>query len=306
MKCNKCGNEIDDKVCPYCGETYKNYINILTDKEIKLKNLKINNLLTLIVFICIAGFLYYVGLGFKMTKDYGVKENIIFGDNVIPTLYVVTGKNNIKNFQVLRTQEIIKYSTADMTENDLEQYLIKLYEIDFYDVKSKDEKKIELVKKANEKNKLIKIDMYSQNATIVFEYSYIEGKLEDYGINEQKKIGSDELGYISIPLDYQESVNEEYTLKYYNPDNNKEYIEIEKIPNKSFDDVFKDIFTSTCIKRNVTLHGIYGIELLDDVDNIRSKSYLFDYNGVSYYLKFSSNNKESVIFDAIYTYSFTY
>lgn len=307
MKCNKCGNQMVNDVCPECGETYKNYINVLTDKEIKIKNLKINNIATLIIFVCIAAFIYYVGLGIRLTLDYGVRENVTFGENSIPTFYNVTGKkDNIKTFKVLKSEEIIKYSTTNMTNEDLEKYVLKLYELDFHDIKIDEEKRVELVKKAKEDNKLLKVVMYPENNTLVFEYYYISGKLEDYGIVEQQKVGSNELGYIHIPVEYELEESKTYTLKYYNPKNKNEYVIIEKIKNKSFDDVFKEVFTSTCVKRNVILHGITGVELSDETIDSKNKIYIFDRNGESYYLKFSSNNKESLLFDSIYTYSFTY
>lgn len=304
MKCEKCGNHITGNECEFCGETLKKYINVVSDNELKVRNKKCNNITLLVIAFSIAAFLFYIGLGFRLTKDYSIKDKIVFGENEIPSFYKVTGNRNITNYHVAKTLEIIKYDTSKLTEEELESYVLALYDLDFYDI-SDDDKSVKMVKKAKEKDTVIKIEMFSENGTLVLKYEHLDGKLENYGIDEKKEIGNNDIGFIDVPEYYvMESSSQNY-LKYYNPDNVNEYIIIERIREKTFDEVFMNNFTNTCKKRNVTLNGVSGVELKDNYDIGYSNTFIFkkDVND-TYCIKLNSNIENSKIFSAIYTYSF--
>lgn len=304
MKCNKCGNPIIGNQCNHCGETVKKYINVITDNEIKIRNKKSNNLTTLIISFSIAAFLFYIGLGFRMTKDYSIKDKIVFGENEIPSFYKITGNRSITNYHVAKTLEVMKYDTSKLTEEELESYVLALYDNNFHDI-SDDDKTIIMIKKAKENGMLLKVEMFSESGALVLKYEHLNGELENYGIESNREIGNEELGFMHIPEKYIiESSNENY-LKYYNPDNINEYIILERIKNKTFDQVFIENFTNTSIKKNVILHGISGIKLSDKFEYGYSNIFLFkkDENDI-YCIKFNSNKIDAKIFEAIYTYSF--
>jgi hypothetical protein len=63
----------------------------------------------------------------------------------------------------------MKYDTSKLTEEELESYVLALYDNDFHDI-SDDEKTIIMIKKAREKNTLLKIEMFSENGTLVLKY----------------------------------------------------------------------------------------------------------------------------------------
>lgn len=304
MKCDKCGNHITGNECEHCGETLKKYINVVSDNELKIRNKKCNNISALIIAFSISAFLFYIGLGFRMTKDYSIKDKIVFGENEIPSFYKITGNRSITNYHIAKTLEVMKYDTSKLTEEELESYVLALYDNDFHDV-SDDEKTIIMIKKAREKNTLLKIEMFSENGTLVLKYEHLNGKLENYGIDENKEIGNNDIGFIDVPLSYVMESKSKYYLKYYNPDNLNEYIIIERINDKTFDEVFINNFTNTCKKRNVTLYGVSGIELIDNYELGYSKTFIFkkDVND-TYCIKLNSNDENAKIFSSIYTYSF--
>lgn len=304
MKCEKCGNTIKNNECEYCGEKLKKYINVVSDEELKIRNKKCNNISILIIGFSIAAFLFYIGLGIRLTKDYSVKEKIVFGENEIPSFYNITGNKKISTYHIAKTLEVMKYETSDLKEEELEAYILALYNINFYDVSDNDESMI-LIKKAKEANKLIKVEMSSSDGTFVLKYELLDGKLENYGIEINKEIGNSEIGYIEIPEHYVLETNQKYSVKYYNPENLSENIVIQRIFNRSFDDIFKDNFTNTTKKKNVVLRGVSGVRLTDDYENVFSKIFILEKNENDIYLiKLHSNDENSSLFSSIYTYSF--
>ena len=88
-------------------------------------------------------------------------------------------------------------------------------------------------------------------------------------------------------------------------ENLSENIVIQRIFNRSFDDIFKDNFTNTTKKKNVILRGVSGVRLTDDYENVFSKIFILEKNENDIYLiKLHSNNENSSLFSSIYTYYF--
>ncbi|MEG0909140.1 MAG: hypothetical protein RSH78_02125 [Bacilli bacterium] len=311
MKCNKCGNNVYGNICNNCGEHLKiiNFGN--TDEVIKEKNEYINLVIKAIIITSLLVFITLICLGFYNLSVCSKKEYIKFNEEKIPTIYKIIGLKEVKSYKTTKNKGRINYNVNDFTEKELQNYLNSLYKINYVEFETNDST-IGLVKKTNQLGMIVEILISSNKGELILEYNYKEDSLKNYKTVGNIKVGNDNLGYLSIPGNYESLKNKNEEIVYQNSLNKKEIIIITHESEKSLNE-----YTHTLLnkflengaenkKTNITIYNNkgYQIDSFFHNYNILRKTWIYidDLNNI-YNIRIESDNYESKIFGIIYSYT---
>ncbi len=191
-----------------------------------IQNKKMDRFLTVLI---IGTLFTFIGLFFvanNILKGYNKREFYEFGSDKIPSIYTVLGRKDIVTFQESSQLYIAKYSVASFSNDDLENYVSALYEQDFKSIHMVDDA-ISLIRPANQENQVIIVNIYLNASNLVFEYLIKNGNINDFELDETKKIGAQNIGFIEVPFSYMRELETNDIIEYLDPIE-QEYMIIEK------------------------------------------------------------------------------
>ena len=299
MICPKCGNEMNGNVCENCGNNKQFNFNKFIKKE--------DNKSVIIIFASIIIFFFILGYSFRYLKDLETKDIIKIGNEKIPSVYKVIGKKNIVNVISSSTNYFIYYNTFDFTDDDLYNYVQSLLDINF--VESEVDEGMQFVKEIGN-NKVLIVEIKSQDSSLCFSYYEKLGSLSDYNLTGNINVGNKDVGYISIPGNFFLTFDDHGVLVYTNSDYRRENIKLSYINGSVDVDNYKTALTAELTKKganyNLSKTKIYGNDGYV-VEQIYSTKYVTTYFFKDvldklYTIEITSPNKRSDLFNSIYTY----
>lgn len=299
MICPKCGNEMNGNVCENCGNNKQFNFNKFIKKE--------DNKSVIIIFASIIIFFFILGYSFRYLKDLETKDVIKIGNEKIPSVYKVIGKKNIVNVISSSTNYFIYYNTFDFTDDDLYNYVQSLLDINF--VESEVNEGMQFVKEIGN-NKVLIVEIKSQDSSLCFSYYEKLGSLSDYNLTGNINVGNKDVGYISIPGNFFLSFDDHGVLIYTNSDYRRENIKLSYINGSVDVDNYKTALTAELTKKganyNLSKTKIYGNDGYVVEQTYSTKyvtTYFFkDVLDKLYTIEITSPNKRSDLFNSIYTY----
>lgn len=299
MICPKCGNEMNGNVCENCGNNKQFNFNKFIKKE--------DNKSVIIIFASIIIFFFILGYSFRYLKDLETKDVIKIGNEKIPSVYKVIGKKNIVNVISSSTNYFIYYNTFDFTDDDLYNYVQSLLDINF--VESEVDEGMQFVKEIGN-NKVLIVEIKSQDSSLCFSYYEKLGSLSDYNLTGNINVGNKDVGYISIPGNFFLSFDDHGVLVYTNSDYRRENIKLSYINGSVDVDNYKTALTAELTKKganyNLSKTKIYGNDGYVVEQTYSTKyvtTYFFkDVLDKLYTIEITSPNKRSDLFNSIYTY----
>ena len=299
MICPKCGNEMNGNVCENCGNNKQINFNKFIKKD--------DNKSVIIIFASVIIFFFILGYSFRYLKDLETKDIIKIGNEKIPSVYKVIGKKNIVNVISSSTNYFIYYNTFDFTDDDLYNYVQSLLDINF--VESEVDDGMQFVKEIGN-NKVLIVEIKSQDSSLCFSYYEKLGSLSDYNLTGNINVGNKDVGYISIPGNFFLSFDDHGVLIYTNSDYRSENIKLSYINGSVDVDNYKTALTAELKKKganyNLSKTKIYGNDGYV-VEQIYSTKYVTTYFFKDvldklYTIEITSPNKRSDLFNSIYTY----
>ena len=299
MICPKCGNEMNGNVCENCGNNKQFNFNKFIKKE--------DNKSVIIIFASIIIFFFILGYSFRYLKDLETKDVIKIGNEKIPSVYKVIGKKNIVNVISSSTNYFIYYNTFDFTDDDLYNYVQSLLDINF--VESEVDDGMQFVKEIGN-NKVLIVEIKSQDSSLCFSYYEKLGSLSDYNLTGNINVGNKDVGYISIPGNFFLTFDDHGVLVYTNSDYRRENIKLSYINGSVNVDNYKTALTAELSKKganyNLSKTKIYGNDGYVVEQTYSTKyvtTYFFkDVLDKLYTIEITSPNKRSDLFNSIYTY----
>lgn len=299
MICPKCGNEMNGNVCENCGNNKQFNFNKFIKKE--------DNKSVIIIFASIIIFFFILGYSFRYLKDLETKDVIKIGNEKIPSVYKVIGKKNIVNVISSSTNYFIYYNTFDFTDDDLYNYVQSLLDINF--VESEVDEGMQFVKEIGN-NKVLIVEIKSQDSSLCFSYYEKLGSLSDYNLTGNINVGNKDVGYISIPGNFFLTFDDHGVLVYTNSDYRRENIKLSYINGSVDVDNYKTALTAELTKKganyNLSKTKIYGNDGYVVEQTYSTKyvtTYFFkDVLDKLYTIEITSPNKRSDLFNSIYTY----
>ena len=299
MICPKCGNEMNGNVCENCGNNKQFNFNKFIKKE--------DNKSVIIIFASVIIFFFILGYSFRYLKDLETKDVIKIGNEKIPSVYKVIGKKNIVNVISSSTNYFIYYNTFDFTDDDLYNYVQSLLDINF--VESEVDEGMQFVKEIGN-NKVLIVEIKSQDSSLCFSYYEKLGSLSDYNLTGNINVGNNDVGYISIPGNFFLSFDDHGVLVYTNSDYRRENIKLSYINGSVDVDNYKTALTAELMKKganyNLSKTKIYGNDGYVIEQTYSTKyvtTYFFkDVLDKLYTIEITSPNKRSDLFNSIYTY----
>ena len=299
MICPKCGNEMNGNVCENCGNNKQFNFNKFIKKE--------DNKSVIIIFASVIIFFFILGYSFRYLKDLETKDIIKIGNEKIPSVYKVIGKKNIVNVISSSTNYFIYYNTFDFTDDDLYNYVQSLLDINF--VESEVDDGMQFVKEIGN-NKVLIVEIKSQDSSLCFSYYEKLGSLSDYNLTGNINVGNKDVGYISIPGNFFLTFDDHGVLIYTNSDYRNENIKLSYINGSVNVDNYKTALTAELSKKganyNLSKTKIYGNDGYVVEQTYSTKyvtTYFFkDVLDKLYTIEITSPNKRSDLFNSIYTY----
>ncbi len=299
MICPKCGNEMNGNVCENCGNNKQFNFNKFIKKD--------DNKSVIIIFASIIIFFFILGYSFRYLKDLETKDVIKIGNEKIPSVYKVIGKKNIVNVISSSTNYFIYYNTFDFTDDDLYNYVQSLLDINF--VESEVDEGMQFVKEIGN-NKVLIVEIKSQDSSLCFSYYEKLGSLSDYNLTGNINVGNKDVGYISIPGNFFLTFDDHGVLVYTNSDYRRENIKLSYINGSVDVDNYKTALTAELTKKganyNLSKTKIYGNDGYVVEQTYSTKyvtTYFFkDVLDKLYTIEITSPNKRSDLFNSIYTY----